>query len=99
MTSFGSQSSLPLLMDNGIERLFDVKILMVFLGVMVCFLNWRQLKLHQTLALTTSAALLIVGFAGVLCGQGHTFTPVAVAIITAALRRLSRARVVGESRR
>ena len=30
-------------------------------------------------------ALLIVGFAGVLCGQGHTFTPVAVAIITAAL--------------
>jgi uncharacterized membrane protein (DUF4010 family) len=58
---------------------------MVFLGVMVCFLNWRQLKLHQTLGLTTSAALLIVGFAGVLCGQGHTFTPVAVAVSTAAL--------------
>jgi len=52
---------------------------------MVCFLNWRQLKLHQTLALTTSAAFLIVGFAGVLCGQGHTFTPVAVAAMTAAL--------------
>ena len=58
---------------------------MIFLGVIVCFLNWRQLKLHQTLGLTTSAALLIVGFAGVLCGQGHTFTPVAVAVITAAL--------------
>ena len=58
---------------------------LVCLGVMVCFLNWRQLKLHQTLGLTTSAALLIVGFAGVLCGQGHTFTPVAFAVITAAV--------------
>jgi hypothetical protein len=35
---------------------------MVFLGVLVCFLNWRQLKLHQTLGLTTSVELLIVGF-------------------------------------
>jgi uncharacterized membrane protein (DUF4010 family) len=58
---------------------------MIFVGVMVCFLNWRQLALHQTLGLTTSAAFLIVGFAGVLCGEGHTFTPVAVAVITAAL--------------
>ena len=58
---------------------------MVFLGVLVCFLNWRQLMLHQTLGLTTSTALLIVGFAGVFSGQGHTFTPVAVTIITAAL--------------
>jgi uncharacterized membrane protein (DUF4010 family) len=37
------------------------------------------------LGITTSAALLIVGFAGVFCGQGHTFTPVAVSVITAAL--------------
>ncbi|MFY9987504.1 MAG: hypothetical protein WAK31_22295 [Chthoniobacterales bacterium] len=37
------------------------------------------------MGLTTSAALLIVGFAGVFCGQGHTFTPVAVSVITAAL--------------
>jgi hypothetical protein len=51
---------------------------MAFLGVLVCFLNWRQLTLHQTLGLTTSTALLIVGFAGVFSGQGHTFTPVAV---------------------
>jgi uncharacterized membrane protein (DUF4010 family) len=58
---------------------------MVFLGVLVCFLNWRQLMLHQTLGLTTSTALLIVGFAGVFSGQGHTFTPVAVSVITAAL--------------
>ena len=58
---------------------------MAFLGVLVCFLNWRQLTLHQTLGLTTSTALLIVGFAGVFSGQGHTFTPVAVSVITAAL--------------
>jgi uncharacterized membrane protein (DUF4010 family) len=37
------------------------------------------------LLLTTSAALIIVGFCGVLCGKGHTFTPVATAVITAAL--------------
>jgi uncharacterized membrane protein YhiD involved in acid resistance len=58
---------------------------MAFLGVMVCFLNLRQFSLHQALGLTTSAAFLIVGFAGVLCGQGHTFTPVAVSVVTAAL--------------
>jgi hypothetical protein len=39
-------------------------------------MNWRQLQLHhQTLALTTSVTLLLVRFAGVFCGQGHTFTP------------------------
>jgi MgtC family protein len=58
---------------------------MVFVGVMVCFLNWRRLVIHQTLCLTTSAALLIVGFAGVLSGEGHTFTPVAVSVIAVAL--------------
>jgi len=36
-------------------------------------------------AITTSAALIIVGFCGVLCGKGHAFTPVATAVITAAL--------------
>ena len=35
--------------------------------------------------LTTSVALLITGFAGVLCGQGHRLTPVAIAVVTAAL--------------
>jgi uncharacterized membrane protein (DUF4010 family) len=37
------------------------------------------------LLLTTSAALIIVGFCGVLCGKGHAFTPVATSVITAAL--------------
>src|SRR5207248_6601624 len=39
----------------------------------------------QGLELTTSAALLVAGFIGVLAGQEHTFTPVTVAIATAAL--------------
>ena len=41
--------------------------------------------LQKQLALTTSTALTIVGFAGILCGQGHIFTPVVVGVITAAL--------------
>jgi uncharacterized membrane protein (DUF4010 family) len=55
------------------------------IGLFVCFLNFREWRLHQNLLLTTSAALIIVGFCGVLCGKGHTFTPVATAVITAAL--------------
>ena len=58
---------------------------LVMLSMFVGFLNWRRIHLRQSLALTTSAALLIVGYAGVLCGKGHTFTPVAVTAITAAL--------------
>jgi uncharacterized membrane protein (DUF4010 family) len=56
-----------------------------FIGLFVCFLNFRERQLHQNLLLTTSAALIIVGFCGVLCGKGHAFTPVATAVITAAL--------------
>jgi uncharacterized membrane protein (DUF4010 family) len=55
------------------------------IGLFVCFLNIREWSQHQNLNLTTSAALIIVGFCGVLCGKGHTFTPVATAVITAAL--------------
>src|ERR1700693_1370000 len=57
----------------------------ILIGLFVCFLNFREWKLHQSLLLTTSAALIIVGFCGVLCGKGHTFSPVATAVITAAL--------------
>jgi uncharacterized membrane protein (DUF4010 family) len=55
------------------------------IGLFVCFLNIREWSQHQNLNLTTSAALIIVTFCGVLCGKGHTFTPVATAVITAAL--------------
>jgi uncharacterized membrane protein (DUF4010 family) len=55
------------------------------LGILVVFLNWATLREGQGLELTTSAALLVTGFVGVLAGQGHTFTPVTAGIATAAL--------------
>jgi uncharacterized membrane protein (DUF4010 family) len=55
------------------------------LGVLIVFLNLHTLWSNQGTELTTSAALLVIGFAGVLCGQGHTLTPAALAVITAAL--------------
>lgn len=55
------------------------------LGILVVFLNWATLRDGQGLELTTSAALLVTGFTGVLAGQGHTFTPVTAAVATAAL--------------
>jgi uncharacterized membrane protein (DUF4010 family) len=64
------------------------------LGLLTVFLNVERLKAHGDTELTTSAALLVVGFAGVLCGHGHTLTPSALAVLTAALlawkARLSR---------
>jgi len=60
-------------------------IAMVFVVMAVVWINLRQMVLHQKLALTTSTALTIVGFSGILCGQGHIFTPVVAGIVTAAL--------------
>src|SRR5258708_24088610 len=53
--------------------------------MMAVAMNWRQMVLQKQLALTALNALTIVGFAGILCGQGHIFTPVVVGVITAAL--------------
>ena len=55
------------------------------LGILIVFLNWATLRDGEGLELTTSAALLETGLIGVIAGQGHTFTPVTVAIATAAL--------------
>lgn len=55
------------------------------LGVLLAFLNWQSLRADGTIELTTSAALLVTGFTGVLCGLGHTVTPAAVAVTTAGL--------------
>jgi uncharacterized membrane protein (DUF4010 family) len=55
------------------------------LGVLIVFLNLQTLRADRGTELTTSAALLVMGTVGVLCGQGHTFTPVAVGVATAAL--------------
>jgi uncharacterized membrane protein (DUF4010 family) len=55
------------------------------LGVLVVFMNWQRLQTNQTAELTTSAALLVTGVMGVLCGKGHDFTPVLVGVLAAAL--------------
>ena len=49
--------------------------------VLVAFLNARTLIGNGTLEITTSAALLVTFALGVLVGLGHTFTPVASAIL------------------
>ncbi|MCC7370077.1 MAG: MgtC/SapB family protein [Chloroflexi bacterium] len=58
---------------------------MGLLGVLVALLCWQTIRANGAIELTTSAALLVTGFAGVAAGQGHTFTPVAVGVLTAAL--------------
>jgi uncharacterized membrane protein (DUF4010 family) len=58
---------------------------LALVGLFICFLNYREWKLHGSLLLTTSMALIVVTFCGVLAGKGHTFTPVATAVISAAL--------------
>ena len=55
------------------------------LGIPIVFLNLKTLRANKGTELTTSVAMLVTGLAGVLCGQGHTVTPVAVAVMSAAL--------------
>jgi len=54
---------------------------MVGVIVMVALLNARSLVANQSLEITTSAALLVTYALGVLVGLGHSFTPVAAAIL------------------
>ncbi len=58
---------------------------LALLGVLIALLNWQTIRSGEGSELTTSAALLVMGFTGVLCGLGHTFTPVAVTMLTAGL--------------
>lgn len=58
---------------------------MGMLTTLIVLMNLDHLRQAQAVELTTSAALLLMGFAGILCGQGHTVTPAAVAVITTAL--------------
>jgi uncharacterized membrane protein (DUF4010 family) len=55
------------------------------LAVLVVLLNIHTIREGEGAEITTSAALLLVGFIGVLVGQGHKFTPTALGVITAAL--------------
>ncbi len=54
-------------------------------GVLVVLLNVQSMRTGQGTELTSSVALLVTCLAGVLCGIGHTITPVAVTVVTAAL--------------
>jgi uncharacterized membrane protein (DUF4010 family) len=56
-----------------------------FVGLGVIGMNYRQMARETKLALTTSSALVVVTFAGVLFGQGQVFAPAAAGILTAAL--------------
>ncbi|MCG3141961.1 MAG: hypothetical protein HDKAJFGB_03321 [Anaerolineae bacterium] len=53
--------------------------------VLIVILNLQTLRANQTAELTTSAALLLINIAGILCGMGHTLTPVAIGVAVAAL--------------
>jgi uncharacterized membrane protein (DUF4010 family) len=54
-------------------------------GILVVFLNIETIRTDEGAEITTSAALFVTSFAGLLAGQGHTFTPSALGIATAAL--------------
>jgi uncharacterized membrane protein (DUF4010 family) len=58
---------------------------LALLGLLTVILNWRSMRADGQIELTTSAALLVTGFAGVLCGLGQTVVPVAVGVGIAAL--------------
>ena len=51
----------------------------------IVFLNLHSLQKDSDTEMTTSAALLVLDFVGILCGKGHTFTPVALGLTTAGL--------------
>jgi uncharacterized membrane protein (DUF4010 family) len=54
---------------------------MIGVIVLIAFLNARSMISNGSLELTTSAALLVTYALGILVGLGHTFTPVAAAIL------------------
>lgn len=58
---------------------------LLLLGILIIFLNIQTIRADQGTELTTSVALLVTGFAGILSGQGHLLTPAAVGVGTAAL--------------
>src|ERR1700733_12155563 len=55
------------------------------LGLLVILLNVETIHTGEGAEITTSAAMLVTGFIGVLAGKGHTFTPAALGLVTAGL--------------
>ncbi|MGH7499692.1 MAG: MgtC/SapB family protein [Gemmatimonadales bacterium] len=58
---------------------------LVLVGVLIVLLNLQTIRTGEGAEITTSAALAVTGFAGVLVGMGQTFTPTALGVVTAAL--------------
>ena len=58
---------------------------LVILVPFVVFINLHSLQKDQKTEMTTSAALVVIGFVGVLCGKGHTLPAVAVGLTSLAL--------------
>jgi uncharacterized membrane protein (DUF4010 family) len=56
-----------------------------FVAMIVAGINYREIVRRERLVITTSAAIMVTGFAGILFGQGHVFTPGVAGVITAAL--------------
>jgi uncharacterized membrane protein (DUF4010 family) len=54
-------------------------------GVLVVLLNLETIRTGEGAELTTSAALVVTTFIGILAGKGHTFTPTVLGVVTAAL--------------
>ncbi|MBX6365740.1 MAG: MgtC/SapB family protein [Gemmatimonadetes bacterium] len=54
-------------------------------GILVVLLNVETIRTGEGAEITTSAALLVTACAGMLAGQGHTFTPTALGVATAGL--------------
>jgi uncharacterized membrane protein (DUF4010 family) len=69
----------------GLSGGFYPAVSLAFTALIVAFVNARHLMMRTKLATTTSMALLLVAFCGVLCGEGHVFTPVATGLVTAGL--------------
>jgi uncharacterized membrane protein (DUF4010 family) len=53
--------------------------------VLAVLLNVQTLRAERRTELTTAAALVVTGFAGLLAGRGHTLTPAAIVVASAAL--------------
>jgi uncharacterized membrane protein (DUF4010 family) len=58
---------------------------LALLGLLAVLLTVETIRTGEGAEITTAAALLLMGFIGVLAGDGHIFTPTALAIATTAL--------------
>ena len=56
---------------------------LALVGALLMLMNWPVIRRGERAELTTSASLIVTCFVGILCGIGHTFTPVITGIATA----------------